>query len=59
MMFLDCPTTSKEGDKENDATNHDQKNWRVEEGITQKVQIVAINALDHASGNNQSQASDL
>ena len=59
MMFFDSATTSEESDKENDASNNYQKNWSVEERVTQKVQVVAVNTLDDTSGNDQSKAGDL
>ena len=59
MMFFDSATTSEESDKENDASNDNQKNWSVEERVTQKVQVVAVNTLDDTSGNDQSKAGDL
>ena len=59
MMFFDSATTSEESDKENDASNNYQENWGVEERVTQKVQVVAVNTLDDTSGNDQSKAGDL
>ena len=59
MMFFDSATTSEESDKENDASNDNQKNWGVEERVTQKVQVVAVNTLDDTSSNDQGKAGDL
>ena len=59
MMFFDSATTSEESDKENDASNDNQKNWGVEERVTQKVQVVAVNSLDDTSSNDQGKAGDL
>ena len=59
MMFFDSATTSEESDKENDASNNNQKNWSVEERVTQKVQVVAVNTLDDTSSNDQGKAGDL
>ena len=59
MMFFDSATTSEESDKENDASNDNQKNWSVEERVTQKVQVVAVNSLDDTSSNDQGKAGDL
>ena len=59
MMFFDSATTSEESDKENDASNDNQKNWSVEERVTQKVQVVAVNSLDDTSSDDQGKASDL
>ena len=59
MMFFDSATTSEESDKENDASNNYQKNWSVEERVTQKVQVVAVNSLDDTSSNDQGKAGDL
>ena len=59
MMFFDGATTSEESDKENDASNDNQKNWSVEERVTQKVQVVAVNTLDDTSSNDQGKAGDL
>jgi len=41
-MFLDGATTSKKSDEKNDASNHHQEDRCVEKGITQKVQVVAV-----------------
>ena len=59
MMFFDGATTSEESDKENDASNDNQKNWGVEERVSQKVQVVAVNTLDDTSSNDQGKAGDL
>ena len=59
MMFFDSATTSEESDKENDASNDNQKNWSVEERVTQKVQVGAVNSLDDTSSNDQGKAGDL
>ncbi len=59
MVLLDGTAASEKGDEENDAANHDQQHGRVEKGVTQKVQVVAVDALNHASCDNQGQASDL
>ena len=59
MMFFDSATTSEESDEENDASNNNQENWSVEERVTQKVQVVAVNSLDDTSSNDQGKAGDL
>ena len=59
MMLFNGATASKEGNKENDTSNHHQQNGSVEERITQKVQIVAVNPLNDATSDDQWQASDL
>ena len=59
MVLLDGAAAAEEGDEEDDATHHHQQDRRVEEGVAQEVQVVAVDALDDASGNDQSQTRDL
>ena len=59
MVLFDSAATSKKGDEECDKTNHYQKYRCIEKGITQKVQVVAIHSLDHATSDNQCQPRNL
>lgn len=59
MIFLDCTAASEKSDEKYDATNHHQQNRSVEERITQKVQVVAVHALNDTTRDDQSEACDL
>lgn len=59
MVLLDGATTSEKCDEKYHTTNHDKQNRRIEESITQEIQIVAVNTLDHAASDDESQPGDL
>lgn len=59
MVLLDGATTTEKGDEKYHTTHNDQQNRRVEEGVAQKVQIVAVNTLDHAASDDERQPGDL
>lgn len=58
MVLLDGTTAAKKGDEEDDAANHYQQDRCVEERIAEEVQVVAVDALDDAAGDDQSQTRD-
>ena len=59
MILLDSSATSKESDEEDDASNDHQQHWRVEELVTQKVQVLAVSALNDTASNDECQPSEL
>ena len=59
MIFFDCTAASKECNEKYDATNNHQKNWSVEKWIAQEIQVVAINALNDTTRDDQSESCDL
>ena len=59
MVFLDGSTAAEKSDEENDASDNHQQNGSVEEAVAQKVQVVAVDALDHAPSHNQCQTGNL
>jgi hypothetical protein len=58
-VLLDGATTAEKGDKEDDTSHNHQEHRSVEKRVTQKVQVVAVDALDHAASDDQCQSSDL
>lgn len=51
-MFFDSTATSKEGDNENETSDHNQKNWCVEELVAQEIQVLAVESLNYSTNDN-------
>lgn len=50
VVLLDGPAAPEEGHEEDDAANDDEEDRRVEEAAAEKVQVLAVDALDHGPG---------
>ena len=56
MVLLDCTTASEESNKENYASNNDEKDRSGEECISKEVQILAVSSLDNSSSDYEEEA---
>ena len=53
MILLDCSTTSKESNKEDDASNNYEKDRGGKELVTKKVKILTVDSLDNPTSNDE------
>ena len=58
-VFLDGPATPEEGDEEDHAADHHKEDRGVEELAAEKVDVLAVDALDHGTGDDKDQTGQL
>ena len=56
VALLDCTAASEESNKENYASNNDEKDRSGEESISKEVQILAVSSLDNSSSDDEEEA---
>ena len=59
VVLLNGAAASEEGHPEDEESDDDQQNRRVEEPRAEKVQILAVDALNDDAGDDQNQAGNL